>query len=371
MDEAVVLVIDDEQVYLKIISETLIGKNYKILQAQNGKIGLMLAQKFLPDIIITDWEMPEMTGIETVIELKKNPVTQDIPVIMCSGIMTSAQYLETALNAGAADYIRKPVEPLELIARLNAALSLSKSMKKIRCQNDELKSLNSTKDKFFSIIAHDLKNPFQILLSSTDLLSNKWDEIEDDEKKILINDLNKTSNQTYELLENLLEWSRSQLNRIPFQPQERNLHKLIEEGFIQVSHIATAKGIDIGLDVPESLKIFADSEMLKTVIRNLLTNAIKFTPRQGKVSITAQEKADGIEICFSDTGVGMDEKTKNSLFKIEESTSKKGTNGEKGTGIGLILCKEFIEKHEGKIWVESELGKGSNFFISLPFFQPT
>lgn len=366
MDEVVVLVIDDEQVYLKIISETLIGKKYKILQAQNGKIGLMLAQKFLPDIIITDWEMPEMSGIETVAELKKNPLTKDIPVIMCSGIMISAQYLETALSAGASDYIRKPIEPLELIARLNSALNLSKSMKKIRYQNDELRSLNSTKDKFFSIIAHDLKNPFQILLSSTDLLSNRWDDIEDDEKRVLIRDLNKTSNQTYALLENLLEWSRSHLNRIPFEPQLGNLHDLIHYSFMQISHVAMAKEVDVNLNVPDSLELVADREMMKTVIRNLLTNAIKFTPSKGSINISAQKNLDNMEICISDNGIGMDEKTRNSLFKIEESTSTKGTNGEGGTGIGLILCKEFVEKHGGNIRVESELGKGSDFFITIP-----
>jgi phosphoserine phosphatase RsbU/P len=135
---AKVLVIDDEQNYLDLIADTLKVKNYKILQALNGKMGCLVAQKFMPDIIITDWEMPELNGIETIKQLKNNLLTQDIPVIMCTGIMTSSENLDSALNAGAVDFIRKPIEPLELLARINSALNLSESIKKIKLQNENI-----------------------------------------------------------------------------------------------------------------------------------------------------------------------------------------------------------------------------------------
>ncbi len=237
MNETKILVIDDEQTYLDLITETLSEKSYKILQALNGKMGCMVAQKFIPDIIITDWEMPEMNGIETLVELKSNPLTSDIPVIMCTGIMTSSQNLNAALNAGAIDYIRKPLEPLELIARINSALNLSKSMKKIKLQNEkllvlnsriiqnneeiltqneQLQYLNATKDKFFSIIAHDLRNPFNNILGLSDLLVNFPHKYEHVEIIKLVKTINESAQSAYKLLGNLLDWAMAQTGKSEF-----------------------------------------------------------------------------------------------------------------------------------------------------------
>ena len=155
MKKEVILIVDDEQNYLDTITDTLEERNFKIIQALNGKMGIMVAQKFLPDIIITDWEMPEMNGIEMIQQLKANEQTANIPVIMCTGIMTTSQNLHVALGAGAYDYIRKPIDPIELVARINATLRLSNSYKKIHQQAEKLAESNATKDKFFSIIAFD------------------------------------------------------------------------------------------------------------------------------------------------------------------------------------------------------------------------
>jgi two-component system, OmpR family, phosphate regulon sensor histidine kinase PhoR len=237
---------------------------------------------------------------------------------------------------------------------------------KIHNLNKELKDAIATKDKFFNIIAHDLKNPFSAILGFSDLLINHFDDLNNDKIKRYIQLINESGKNTFTLLENLLEWSRSQQNKIPFNPQPTNLYHLVKETHILVNNSTEAKNLQVKIDVPQDIILKADSEMLKTVIRNLLSNAIKFTPDNGLISISAKEKDETVQIKISDSGIGMDEKTKNALFKIGESKSQKGTRGESGTGFGLLLCKEFVEKHNGTINVESEPEKGSAFIVSLP-----
>jgi len=380
MYEAKVLVIDDEQTYLNLITETLKDKNYKILQALDGKMGCMVAQKFIPDIIITDWEMPELNGIETIIELKKNPVTKDIPVIMCTGIMTSSENLNAALNAGAVDYIRKPIEPIELIARINSAINLSDSIKKIKQQNEkllalntkvlqkneELLLLNATKDKFFSIIAHDLRNPFNNILGLTELLVMSPGEYEPEKTIKIIKTIYNSSQSAYKLLGNLLEWSMSQTGRTEFNPEDVEIEQIIANILDVNSASSIAKNIEITYEISAPGKLFADRNMLITILGNLVTNAIKYTNKNGKVRIEVIYVDDHVKISVIDNGVGIEPKMINKLFRINEKTSTKGTEKENGTGLGLILCKEFVEKHNGNIGVESQLAKGSNFWIMLP-----
>lgn len=380
MYEAKVLVIDDEQTYLNLITETLKDKNYKILQALDGKMGCMVAQKFVPDIIITDWEMPELNGIDTIIELKKNPVTKDIPVIMCTGIMTSAENLNAALHAGAVDYIRKPIEPIELIARINSAINLSDSIKKIKQQNEKLLSLNTkvlqkneellllnaTKDKFFSIIAHDLRNPFNNILGLTELLVSNPTDFEKEKTIKIIKTIYNSSQSAYRLLGNLLEWSMTQTGKTEFAPQCVDIEQLIVNILDVNSASSIAKNIEISYEIDNSVKLCADRNMLITILGNLVTNAIKYTNKNGTVEIKVVNVDGYLKISVIDNGVGIEPRMINKLFRINEKTSTKGTEKESGTGLGLILCKEFVEKHNGKMGVESELGKGSTFWFMLP-----
>jgi len=388
MNETKILVIDDEQTYLDLITETLNAKKYKILQALNGKMGCMVAQKFIPDIIITDWEMPEMNGIETLHELKNNPITKDIPVIMCTGIMTSSQNLNAALNAGAVDYIRKPVESIELIARINSALNLSESIRRIKSQNEDLKDLNAkiiqkndeiiaqneqllylnaTKDKFFGIIAHDLRNPFNNILGLTELLVNEPKEFNSSKCLEFVKTIHNSAHSAYKLLSNLLDWAMMQTGRTAFRPEFILLEDLIIDTLEITSVISQAKNISVYSEKNLGIQVFADKNMLNIILGNLLTNAIKYTQKNGTVKIEVSTIGDMVQISVIDNGIGIDGKTIGKLFQINEKISTLGTENEKGTGLGLILCKEFTDKHGGKIGVESELGKGSKFWIKLPF----
>jgi len=231
---------------------------------------------------------------------------------------------------------------------------------------DELKKINSSKDKFFSIIAHDLKNPFITLLGLTEALLEDYYEMKDEEILEYISQLRKTSKSAYQLLENLLQWSRSQTGRLKIEPSKFDIYTIIEEILTLTSTASLSKKITVQNLVPANLHVFADREMIKTVIRNLLTNAIKFTNEEGLVSLSSEIGDVQVKIVIEDNGIGIEESLLSNIFSLDRNYSTPGTKNEDGTGLGLILCKEFIEKNNGNIWVESKQGKGSKFIFTLP-----
>ncbi|MFA5805430.1 MAG: GAF domain-containing sensor histidine kinase, partial [Melioribacteraceae bacterium] len=239
----------------------------------------------------------------------------------------------------------------------------------VKKYTEELKLLNSTKDKFFSIIAHDLKNPFVTILGFSDLLLSDYAELSDEERKYYIEEMKKSAEISHSLLQNLLQWSRSQTGRIELSPQKLNLFNIVNDNLDLLRASAERKQIRIEYNLTENISAFADEDMLNTIIRNLITNAIKFTNKGGLISINAVQTNGLAEITVSDTGVGMNESVRNNLFKLDATHSTSGTESEAGTGLGLILCKEFVEKNGGTIKVESEFGKGSRFIFTLPTAQ--
>lgn len=244
----------------------------------------------------------------------------------------------------------------------------------IQKKNRELAELNASKDKFFSIIAHDLKNPLGTFKDVTKLLAESYHEFSEEDKLDFLKLMKESSSNIYSLLENLLDWSRSQRGTIPYNPVELNLKMISIEIIKLLKPSAEKKRISIENNISAGIMIQADVNMLNTVIRNLLSNAIKFTPIAGKIAINAVIKpsnslnhSDGYtEIYIKDSGIGMKQESSEKLFRIDTQLTTLGTNSEKGTGLGLILCKEFVEKHGGKIWVESEVNIGSTFYFTLP-----
>ncbi|MCX8026931.1 MAG: PAS domain S-box protein [Thermodesulfovibrionales bacterium] len=248
----------------------------------------------------------------------------------------------------------------DITDRKKAEEALKKSEK-------ELRQLNETKDKFFSIIAHDLKNPFGAFLSGTEILKEYLQNSDDDNAKVLSAELHKMAKRVYELLENLLEWSQLQQGLIPYHPTKADLCYLANNVVNLLSTNAKSKNIDLQCLIKEGTVVYADYNMLKNILNNLIFNSIKFTNYGGKIIVDAQDSGDFVEVSVMDNGVGMSSEKIERLFKIgEQKISTTGTAGERGTGLGLILCKEFVEKNGGKIWVESEIGKGSAFKFTLP-----
>ena len=361
MPNHTILIVDDEPAYLETIVNCFEGKydKYEILQALNGTVAFDIAKEEVPDLIITDWEMPGITGIELIGKLKEEETTKDIPVIMCSGVMTTSENLHLALNAGAVDYIRKPIDKLELISRTQSMLKLAESHKEIR-------ELNATKDKFFSIIAHDLKSPLYSISSFTELLVNDYEYNDDTHRKSSLNLISNRLKTLTELLENLLTWSRSQRNKISFRPISLSSKTLLNNSVETNRVTAEKKEVFLKIKTEEDLKIFCDEHMIYTVIRNLVSNAIKFTPAGGIITVEVKAKGNFAVFKIEDNGMGIPERDIPKLFSIDESFTTPGTNNEKGTGLGLILCKEFVTKNGGEIWVESKEGIGTVFYFTIP-----
>ena len=225
---------------------------------------------------------------------------------------------------------------------------------------------NANKDKFFSIISHDLKSPFNGILGTTEMLVSDFDELTSDEIKEMVQVLRDSSVKVFGLLEGLLEWARTQTDRMEYQFKSIDFYETSTKITDILKTSAQIKNIFIKNEVNENSIVYADEKAIETVLRNLVTNAIKFTQPDGIIKIESENKENEVTISVSDNGIGMNEDDKNKLFKIEVHHTTVGTNNEAGTGVGLILCKELVEKHGGKTWVESELGKGSKFIFTLP-----
>lgn len=230
----------------------------------------------------------------------------------------------------------------------------------------KLKESNATKDKFFSIIGHDLKNPLFVIQSMSEILETEFDEITPEERLEFIRAIRESSKNAFSLLEDLLHWARCQTGRIDYNPEPVHLKQLAAKCISLFKAHAIKKNIHLINAVDATHILLADKFMVETVIRNLTSNALKFTPEGGTVKINSKPVDDFIQISVEDTGIGLSESDKQKLFRIDVKNSEIGRSKEKGTGLGLILCKEFVEKHGGKIWVESELEKGSQFIFTIP-----
>lgn len=246
------------------------------------------------------------------------------------------------------------------------AIQLSILNEQLEESEAKLKELNASKDKFFSIIAHDLKSPFLSLLGYCEILTNEYDSLSDDEKKESIASIYDLSNNSYKLLDNLLQWARIQIGKAEFNPEMFNLLYELSPAILLSSQSAKNKNISIENNIERKTFIIADKNMLNTIMRNLISNAIKFCNRGGKIIISSSESDEYIEISVKDNGVGMDTKQMDSLFSIDKNMSTKGTANERGTGLGLLLCKEMVEKHKGKIWAHSQPGNGCEFIFTIP-----
>ncbi len=232
--------------------------------------------------------------------------------------------------------------------------------------NRELRESVATKDKFFSIISHDLRNPMGTLHELSNVLYKEHDRFDQEQKEEIIKAISESSRSAYNLLENLLTWSRLQTGRMQVRPEKINLFNIINETLGLLENMRSKKDIVVFLPEGKSQEVYADRAMISSLLNNLLSNAMKFTPEGGKIRISYKQESEFTEVCICDSGLGISPENIPKLFRIDQSYSTRGTNREKGTGLGLLLCKEFVEQNGGRIWAESKVGKGSRFFFTLP-----
>jgi two-component system, sensor histidine kinase and response regulator len=375
--KSTILIVDDIPDNIQVISNILYQKGVNIAIAQSGQEALSLTRKRLPDLILLDVMMPDMDGFEVCQRLKAEPVTREIPVIFLTARVQTDDVLK-GFEYGAVDYITKPFNPAELISRVFTHLELKSARDTITAQNrqlaqqnQELHELNATKDKFFSIIAHDLKNPFNALLSLSALLKDELHHYSPEDVERYIHRIYESAERSYTLLENLLEWARSQTGRLQFDPHPVYLRNLVEDTLKILEAQAQHKQIAVFAEIPEAIVFTADLKMVAAVLRNMVSNAIKFTQPGGDVRVKAEIFNGWVRIAIADSGIGIKPDMLPNLFRIDVHHSTAGTSQERGTGLGLILCKEFVEKHGGTIEVESTIGKGSCFTVRLPATLPS
>ena len=253
-----------------------------------------------------------------------------------------------------------------VIIALALLIMLIIQRKKIKIQNRKLEKAIVSMDKFFSIISHDLRSPFLGFEGLTKMMAEDIDSFTKDELSALSKAMNKNVNNLMRMISNLLDWARMKQGEFNYIPKEIGLHEKVSENLALINKLIEQKGIEFVVEIPRELFVYADEEMLNSILRNLLTNAVKFTSKNGKVIVNAKGADNNfVEIAVTDNGIGMADDLRRKLFRIEEKVGRKGTEGEESTGMGLLVCKEFVEKNGGKIWVESKEGTGSTFYFTV------
>jgi len=361
-----ILLVDDNPTNIRIAAKILRQKNYNISFAQNGRDALQKAGSINFDTILLDIMMPGMDGYEVCEKLKSNPLTRQVPVIFLTA-KTETENVVRAFELGGADYVTKPFNSQELLARVETQVRLKKSLESLEKVNKDLTDANNTKDKMFSIISHDLLGPIGNIKESLEVIVSG--EVTMDEKNMqsFLQSVWASVGSSYSLLENLLFWARSQQGRLAHKPKKINLSTLIKDTIHLLKGVASQKSIQLKSNLQTEEMVFADRNAVKTILRNLMSNAIKFTEANGLITIDAKKQDDGfLLISLADNGIGMDQKTKDNLFQKFKNEPRWGTDGEKGVGLGLVITREFVEKHRGTIWVNSEVEKGSTFYFTLP-----
>ncbi|MHB8207718.1 hybrid sensor histidine kinase/response regulator [Mucilaginibacter sp.] len=395
-----ILLVDDNENNLLSMEVVLEKEKYAFFRATSGREALRILLKEEDfSLILLDVKMPIMDGYETASLIYERDKLRQIPIIF----ITAHDYEEAAVfkgyQAGAVDFIRKPFNPEMLRSKVAVFTDLYKKNRLLKRQeerlqainqdllqlnqgleqrvlertieleglNQELKALNLSKDKFLSVISHDLRNPLTSLLASSENLSRNAEKLQPEQIKMFAGIINRTSHKILDQLNELVEWAKEQREKTSFKPQNLRLRQCINESLDLLRENARQKVITLENQVDDNLYIHADLLMFRSILQNLVTNAIKYTPAGGgTVTVTARAVDEMVELCIRDDGVGMSEKTREMLFSQFNAASLMGTSKEKGTGLGLLLVKDFVATHGGMIRVESELDKGTCFLFTIP-----
>jgi two-component system sensor histidine kinase/response regulator len=380
-DKPEVLIVDDRQENLYILDRMLRALDVEVVQALSGAEALNLTLEHDFCVAIVDIQMPEMDGYQLVALLRSNADTATLPVIFVSAIYSDEYHHRKGYEAGAVDFMSKPFVPEILLSKVKVFVDLYRQRRTLEEEiqrrrqaeaalqeaNLALYKLNVDKDKFLSIISHDLRGPFNIVLGNAQLLIKKLDSLSESDIQDTTYSIYSGARAAYNLLENLLTWSQMQrAGGIELRPGPIELRGLAHETLEVLEQTAAQKEIGVRNLIAPSLWVQADRYMLETVIRNLASNALKFTPRGGQVTLAARADNTVVTVSVKDTGVGISPADIVKLFRLDAQHTTPGTEKERGSGLGLIICKEMVEQNGGQITVESELGAGTTVEFTVP-----
>jgi two-component system sensor histidine kinase/response regulator len=360
-----ILIVDDVISNVLLLKILLTNEKFQVCTANNGTTCIEQAKKEHPDLILLDVMMPDISGFDTAVILKKDEETKDIPIIFLTALNTPADLVH-GFKVGASDFLTKPFNKEELVMRVTQQISLVAAKRIIEKQNAELRATLNNRDKMYSVIAHDLRSPMASIRMVLNLVvASTSPELVGPELYELLDKANKESEDVHDLLDNLLKWTKSQTGRLNVVIQDLDLNDIIP-GVVDIFEmIAETKHIKLNLQMAEGpLVVTADNDMLKTIVRNFLSNAIKFSPENSSIDIIMSKDADFAKVSVRDHGVGIAANRLGSIFHKGETTY--GTSGEEGSGLGLQLCQDFAQKIGGDCTVESVEGEGSTFSVTIP-----
>ena len=361
-----ILIVDDVMSNVLLLKVLLTNEKFAIATASNERQTLEQVEKENPDLVLLDVMMPDMSGFEVAQHLKSNPQTAEIPIIFLTALNSTADIVK-GFQVGANDFISKPFNKEELIIRVTHQISLVAAKRLILSKTEELQRTIAGRDKLYSVIAHDLRSPMgSIKMVLNMLILNLPFEKIGAEMYELLTMANQTTEDVFSLLDNLLKWTKSQIGKLNVVYQDVDLVE-VTDGVIEIfSMVASLKKIRIREMKPERMMVNADIDMLKTVVRNLLSNAIKFSKENSEILVKMEEVNGMAVVSVQDHGCGISEEGQKKLLHADTHFSTFGTNNEEGSGLGLLLCKDFVVKNGGKLWFTSKEGEGSIFSFSIP-----
>ena len=360
------LVVDDVQTNVLLLKALLGKEGYGILVANNGQEALEVIRNENPDLILLDVMMPGMDGFEVAERLKSEEFRCEIPIIFLTAL-DDTQSIVNGFKLGVGDFISKPFRKEELMVRIKHQLSLVAARRIIEEKNEELRKTIAGRDKMYSVIAHDLRSPMASMkmLLNTIMMSVEKDKIDPDIFDMLEMS-NKTSEEVFSLLDNLLKWTKSQLGKLTVIPQKLDISGLAD-GVVEVMNsVAEVIHIKLIRTDHESFFVYVDIEMIKSILRNLISNAVKFSNPDSEIKVGIKAEDGKVIVSVTDSGKGIKKEDQHKLLKDSTHFTTYGTNSEEGSGLGLLLCRDFARKNGGELWFESEENLGSVFSFSLP-----
>ena len=360
-----ILIVDDVMSNVLLLKILLTNEKFQVCTANCGNMCIEQAKAEKPDLILLDVMMPDISGFDTAVILKKDPELKDIPIIFLTALNSPADLVK-GFQVGASDFLSKPFNKEELVIRVMHQITVVAAKRIIEQQNRELMNTISNRDKMYSVIAHDLRSPMASIRMVLNLVvASTSPELVGPELFELLDKANKESEEVHDLLDNLLKWTKSQTGRLNVVTQDLDLNDIIP-GVVDIFEmIAMTKQIKLSFQGTGSpLVVRADNDMLKTVVRNFMSNAVKFSPEGSSIEITMHEEGDYAKVSVRDHGVGIAADRLGSIFHKGETTY--GTGGEEGSGLGLQLCQDFARKNGGDVMVESVEGEGSTFSVLIP-----